>query len=334
MEEIKKRSINPLAVLLGISALLFAAFIVFTFIFFMTRGKDWDEKHNKALFAKNASMIAVIDLKGVIMDSKKVLKNLKAAEENDEVKAVVLKVNSPGGAVAPSQEIYEQVKRFPKPLVISISSLGASGAMYVAAGAKKIYANSGSLVGSIGVIMEFANLKKLYEWAKVERFTIKTGKFKDSGAEFREMRADEKEYFQGLVDDSLVQFKTAVRDGRKMTQAEIDAVADGRVFTGQQAKALKLVDELGTFDDAVTWVAAEAKIKGKPKLVYPSVHKADFLDLIMRGTDEEEDEYESENRSFVDRLAASLASRILPGANVSAVQPLPVGLYWLWDSAR
>jgi protease-4 len=337
MSEIKKRPINPLALVLGLSAVLFGLFVIFSFIYFFAKGGDsWKEADKKKLFnGEQGEYVAVVELKGVIMDSKKLLKNLKDAEEDDEIKAVVLRLNTPGGAVAPSQEIYEAVKKFPKPLVVSMASVAASGGYYIASGAKKIYANAGTLTGSIGVIMEFINMKKLYDWAKVERFTINTGKYKDSGSEYREMRPDEKQYFQSLVSDTLEQFKGAVGEGRKMKPDEVDAIADGRVFTGIQAKKLKLVDEIGTMEDAVEYIAKEAKLKGKPKLVHPKRKSQGIRDLLM-GNDRDEDEsYEEESRSFVSQIMDQVVDRIagrLTGTQ-AAEAPRPAGLYVLWHGA-
>jgi len=330
-QEIKKTSMNPLAIVLGISAVLFGLFLVFSFVYFLAKGSLWKDQE-KPVFNDGGSgeYVALIELKGVIMDSKKVLKQLKAAEEEKDIKAVVLRLNSPGGAVAPSQEIYEAVKAFPKPLVVSMDSLAASGAFYVAVGAKKVYANPGTLTGSIGVIMEFMNLKKLYEWAKVERYTINTGKYKDSGSEYRDMRPDEREYFQKLVLNTLEQFKGAVAAGRHMTPEEVTAIADGRVFSGMQAKELKLVDEIGTLQDAVNDVAKQAHIKGKPKTVHSAKRSTGLRELLMGG--EEEDNFE-EDTTFVDRLVSKITDQIL-GASASERQILPAGLYVLWGAGR
>jgi protease-4 len=333
MNEIQKRNINPLALVLGLSAVLFGFFLIFSFVYyFMKGGDDWKEGDKQKMFADKGNYVAVIELKGVIMDSKKIIRNLKDAEEDKDIKAVVMRLNSPGGSVAPSQEIYEAVKHFKKPLVVSMGSVAASGAFYIAAGAKKVYANAGTLTGSIGVIMEFMNLKKLYDWAKVERYSIKTGKFKDSGAEYREQSAEEKEYFQNLVNDTLTQFKGAVSEGRKMTPEEVTAVADGRVFTGVQAKRLKLIDEIGTLDDAVQYIAKEAKLKGKPKLVYPSKKNKGLQDLLL-GSKDDEGGFEEEEQSLVDRLVAGIADRIT-GVKSTGAQVLPAGIYAIWNGYR
>jgi len=334
MTEIKKRNINPLALILGLSAALFGFFLIFSFIYFFMKGgtDSWKESDSQKMFNEKSEYVAVIELKGVILESKKILRNLKDAQEDKEVKAVVLRLNSPGGAVAPSQEIYEAVKKFPKPLVVSMGSVAASGAFYIAAGAKKVYANAGTLTGSIGVIMEFMNLKKLYDWAKVERYSIKTGKFKDSGADYRELNPEERNYFQSLVLDTLEQFKAAVAQGRNMTPDEVTAVADGRVFTGVQAKKLKLVDEIGTLQDAVDYIAKEAKIKGKIRTVYPTKKSKGLQDLILGGTHDEDEAFEEEH-SFVDQIVSKVADRIA-GIKPRGAEVLPAGLYSIWHGAH
>lgn len=331
--EIKKTSKNPLAIVLGLSAVLFGLFLVISIGYILVQGSAW-KANEEAVFnhSQIGEYIAVIELKGAIMDSKKVLKQLKAAEEENGIKGVVLRLNSPGGAVAPSQEIYESVKAFKKPLVVSMESVAASGAYYIASGAKKVFANAGTLTGSIGVIMEFINLKKLYEWAKVERYSIKTGKFKDSGAEYREMNPEEKAYFQDLVMDTLEQFKAAVAQGRKMTPEEVNAVADGRVFSGEQAKKLKLVDAIGTLEDAIRSVSEEAKIKGKPKIVHPVKRAFGIRDLLLGNADDEESDF-AEGSTFVDRLVSKIADR-LTGVRMSERTILPPGLYWIWNGSR
>jgi protease-4 len=222
-----------------------------------------------------------------------------------------------------------------------MASVAASGAYYIAAGAKKVYANAGTLTGSIGVIMEFMNLRKLYDWAKVERFSIKTGKFKDSGSESREMLPEERAYFQALVGDTLEQFKAAVGEGRKLSAEEVNAIADGRVFTGVQAKKLKMVDEIGTMDDAVDFIAKEAGIKGKPHLVRPVKRNPGLRDLLMGSGSDEDEEFSDEESeysgSILERAVARVVDRAadrLVGEAVMGEKPRPVGIYWLWNGAR
>lgn len=318
-----QRRMNPLALVFLLSGFFFLLFIVISAVIFFSKSTGgWKTDSRTALFSKSG--VAVLEVKGVITDSRRVLKRLKRIEEDDSIRGVVLRLNSPGGSVAPSQEIYEAVKKFPKPIVASMDSVAASGAFYIACGAKKVLANAGTLTGSIGVIMEFANLRRLYEWAKVERYAIKTGKFKDAGSEFRDMTPEERALLQNLVDDVLVQFKTAVRTGRKMTAQEVDAIADGRIVTGAQAVKLKLVDQIGTMQDAVEEVAKLADIKGKPHIVYPAEHKPFLKELFMGGDPEDEDAESQSSIGWIKEIAQG----------VSALRGIrSPGLYWLWNGA-
>jgi protease-4 len=229
--------------------------------------------------------------------------------------------------VAPSQEIYEAVRAYKKPLVVSMGSVAASGAFYIACGAKKVFANPGTITGSIGVIMEFVNLEKLYEWAKVKRFSIKTGKFKDAGAEFREMTAEEKELLQGMVNDVLLQFKEAISKGRKLPMETVSAIADGRIFSGTQAKARKLVDEVGTLQDAINEAAKEAKLPGRPDVVYPSGPRRKLLQMLLDDGDRDED-----GRSEAPLLERWF-SRLF-GAVAKQDISLEPGMYWLWSGTH
>ena len=271
--------------------------------------------------------VGVIELKGVIMDSRKILKQLDKFEEEDDIKSVVLHLNSPGGAVAPSQEIYQAVRKFKKPLVVSMASMAASGAFYVACGAKKVYANPGTITGSIGVIMEFASLEKLYDWAKIRRYAIKTGKFKDAGAEYREMTDEEKALLQTMVDDVLVQFKEAISKGRGLTPEQVTAIADGRIFSGSQAKAIKLVDELGGLPDAIDDAAKQAKLTGKPHVVYAEDSKRKWLDLLLDGQSEEESSEAQVAPIGVKGLVQGLIGHSLQ----ESVTGLTPGIYWIWN---
>jgi protease IV len=320
---------NPIAWILVFSAAFFFLFIVVSgAIFLKTQGIGATATVTPAngLFSKGS--VGIIELNGVILDSKKILKKLDDFSESTQVKAVVLRLNSPGGAVAPSQEIYQAVKAFKKPLVVSMGSVAASGAYYIAMGAKKVYANPGTITGSIGVIMEFMNLEKLYEWAKVQRYAIKTGKFKDIGAEYREMSPEERALMQGMVDDVLSQFKRAVSDGRKLTMDEVTEIADGRVFSGSQAKSAKLVDELGTFQDAINDAGRQAGLKDKPDTVYPEKARPRWMDFIVDDGNKEEDSI-----AHTGGLAGEL-SRFLSGHVEQAVTGLEPGIYWIWSGAR
>jgi protease IV len=210
--------------------------------------------------------ILVLELHGVILNGKQFLENLKDYREDSKIKAIFINVNSPGGAVGPSQEIYAELKKtkeeFKKPIVCFTSGLMASGGYYVSLGCDQIVVAPGALVGSIGVIMSFANLEKLYDWAKVSRYSITSGKFKDSGAEYRSMRSDEKQLFQDMIDEVYQQFKATVKEGRpKMKQDVLDEYTDGRVFTGAKAVQLGFADSVGTEDDALKLTAEMAGLK-------------------------------------------------------------------------
>ncbi len=227
-----------------------------------------EKAEQTTLVSKNS--ILQLDLEGVIMNGKKFMKKLKKYKDEDKIKAIVININSPGGAVGPSQEIYAAIKavkeQTKKPIICSSSGLLASGAYYSAVACDKIVVAPGALVGSIGVIMEFANLEKLYDWAKVSRFSINSGKFKDSGAEYRSMRPDEKVLFQDLINDVYDQFKQAVVEGRKLSPEVVGRYADGRVMTGRQAVQLGFADSLGTLDDAVKVAAKVANLGDDYKL--------------------------------------------------------------------
>ncbi len=242
--------------------------------------------------SKDAVMI--VDLKGVIFESKKFLKQLKKYRKDDSVKAFVIRVESPGGVVGPSQELNAEIQRtreeFKKPVVVYSESLNASGAYYASVAADKIVVSPGVLIGSIGVIMEFANLKDLYKWAKVERYSIKTGEFKDIGSDHRPMTDRERSYLQGLINSVLVQFKDAILKGRKMTPASLNQIADGRIFNGTQAKDLKLVDEVGYQQTAID-IAGELGGLGKnPETFEIPREKPGIWDFIagFQGQDDED----------------------------------------------
>ena len=264
-----KKSSNPLTVVLGLSAIFFIILLIVSGIL-SSRGRGSlkvGTKVTRSLF-NSEGMVGILEINGIIIDSKKVLARLERLEESDQIKSVVLRLNSPGGSVAPSQEIYEAVRAFKKPLVVSMASVAASGAYYIASGAKLVMANPGTMTGSIGVIMEFMSLEKLYGWAKIHRYSVKSGKFKDIGAEYREMTSDEKDLLQAMVGDILGQFRQAIVAGRGLKMEHVVALSDGRIFSGKQAKDLGLIDQLGTFQDAIKEAGKLGGITGKPAVYY------------------------------------------------------------------
>jgi len=228
--------------------------------------------------------VQVVDVEGELVESRTILEQLKRYEDSNSVKAILLNVDSPGGGVAASQEIYTEIKRLrekkDKIVVAYLSSTGASGAYYISCAANKIVANPGTIVGSIGVIAEWVSYADLLQWAKLKNIVFKTGEFKDTGSPTRPITENEKKYFQGLIDDMYVQFVEAVAAGRKLDLQEVRAMADGRVFTGRAAKERKLIDETGNFQDAVDLTAKLAGISGKPRLIRSVRQRVTLLDVL------------------------------------------------------
>lgn len=230
--------------------------------------------------------IGVLEVKGMIIDSQEFIKQLHDFRDNERVKAVVLRIDSPGGVVGPSQEMYEEVKKFAqqKKVVVSMGSLAASGGYYIAAPATMIFANPGTVTGSIGVLMKLSNIQGLLGKIGMNSFVLKSGKFKDSGSPVRPMTREDKEIMQGVIDSMHGQFVNAVAEGRKIPVAEVKKIADGRIFSGEQALKIKLVDRLGNLQDAIAETAKMVGIKGEPKLVYPPEKKRTLLDFLVEST--------------------------------------------------
>jgi protease-4 len=215
--------------------------------------------------------IAVVDIKGVITSSRGIVEEIEKLKENDEVKAIILRINSPGGGVGPSQEIYREVLRAKekKKSIASMESVAASGGYYVACASDLIVANPGTITGSIGVVMEFSNVEDLLKKIGFRSYVIKSGKHKDIGSPLREMTSEEKAILQGVIDSVHNQFVRAVAEGRNMKERKVRQIADGRIFSGEQAKELGLVDRLGSLQDAIEIAAEMIGIKGKPVVIYP-----------------------------------------------------------------
>ena len=235
--------------------------------------------------------IGVVEVKGEIgagvrgsVDADETLRVIKRYMDDGDMKAVVVRIDSPGGAVAPSQEIYDELKKLAekKTVVCSMGNLAASGGFYIAMACPHILAEPGTLTGSIGVISQFPNVKGLVERFHVKMETIKSGKLKDAGNPFREMTPEDRAYWQSLIDQVYLQFLQAVVESRDLPEEEVRKIADGRVLTGQQAQQLGLIDELGNFNDAVDTAKEEAGLSGEPRLVYPPEERSSriFEDLL------------------------------------------------------
>ncbi len=231
--------------------------------------------------------VAVMTVDDIILDSQVYLESLSKIKKDDSIKALVLRINSPGGAVGPSQEIYSEAKALREkiPVIASLGSVAASGGYYIACGAQKIIANPGTITGSIGVIAQFVSYEQLLDWAKVDVEVVKSGKFKDAGSPFREMTEAEKEYMQKIIDNVHSQFKQAVSDSREISDDDIDKISDGRIFTGQQALELKLVDELGTISDAISLAGTMGGIKEQPNVVYYPKKRKSIIEFIFSKID-------------------------------------------------
>jgi len=229
--------------------------------------------------------IGVVDLQGVIVDPNETVEQLRKFADDDSIKAIIIHVNSPGGGVAASEEIYRQVKRIrdehKKYIVSAIETVGASGAYYVSSATNKIYADNGSVVGSIGVIAEWVNYGDLMRWAKLKPEVLKVGQFKDTGDPTRELTPAERQYMQGLIDNMYGQFVSAVAEGRHAKVDDIKPIADGRVWTGQQALNMHLIDQIADFRTAVLETAKSVKISGEPVLVHTERERKSLLDLLF-----------------------------------------------------
>ena len=265
--------------LFGGGAFLLFVIAVFALVYLSFGG------HDEQSFSGFGDKIAVVDLDGVILSPKQIVPQLKKFAADDSIKAIIIHINSPGGGVAASEEIYREVKRIrdekKKRIVASIETLGASGAYYVASATNKIYADKGSIVGSIGVIAQWVNYGELLRWAKLKDITMKAGEFKDTGNPAREMTPAEREYLQSVIDNMHTQFIQAVAEGRHTKEQDIRSIANGKIWTGEQAFSMKLVDQIADFETAVQDTAKAVGISGEPTLVRPPKEKRSALDLIF-----------------------------------------------------
>ena len=227
--------------------------------------------------------VGIVSIEGAIFSSKKAVKELDEFAERKDIKAIVLRINSPGGSVAPTQEIYEKVKtlRGIKPVIASVGAVAASGGYYTALECEKIVANRGSVIGSIGVILEYPVAVDLLKKIGLRFETVKSGEVKDMGNPTREVTKRDREVFQSVINDLHRQFLNAVVEGRSLDKSIVEPLADGSVFTGEQALHLGLIDILGTFENAIEIAANFADISGKPKVIYPKKERSGLLDYLL-----------------------------------------------------
>lgn len=230
--------------------------------------------------------IGVIEIFGVIADSRQVIEQLHDFRDNENIKAIVLRVDSPGGGVGPSQEIHDEVKAVDaqKPVVVSMGSVAASGGYYIAAPAREIVANPGTITGSIGVVMEFTNFQELLDKIGLSSVVVKSGEYKDIGSPAREMTSKEREILQNLIDDVHSQFVQSVAKGRNLNEEDVRQLADGRIFSGRRAMEMGLVDRMGNLGVAIKLAAELSGVDGEPNVVYPPVKGPRFIDFFIEQT--------------------------------------------------
>ena len=264
-------------VLLGVFTIV-ALLVFFSFLFFLI-GRLLGRPSQFTFGDK----IAVVEIQGVITQSSAAIEEIHQYLEDGGVKAIVLRIDSPGGGVGPSQEIHREVLKAKqqKKVVVSMGSVAASGGYYIACASDLIVANPGTITGSIGVVMEFTNLEELLKKIGVKGVVIKSGEYKDIGSPFREMTVDERKIMQNVIDNVNQQFIQAVAEGRKLDRNKVAGIADGRIFTGEQAQRLGLIDRIGNLQDAIDITARMVGIEGKPTILYPR-QKFSLWDLLMQ----------------------------------------------------
>jgi protease IV len=271
---------------LGILAVLAIVALAFTII--LVAIMNAPSGNVETVVQGSGDRIAIVELKGVIQSSEEFVRQVKKYREDSSIKAILIRVDSPGGAVVPSQEMYEEVRKTRdggKPVVVSMGSLAASGGYYVSCGASILVANRATLTGSIGVISEFLQLSEAMNKLGVDVRTIKSGKLKDAGSPTRKMNDEDQKYFQDLSNDIHRQFVSVVERERDLDHDRALELSDGRVFSGEQAYAEGLVDTIGTYQDAIRITADAAGIKGEPSLIRER-KRTGWLNLFMSDVDE------------------------------------------------
>jgi len=267
-------------IFLSISASAVAIIVISLLVVRGTGGSGYDD------LKAGGEKVGIIEIKGVIADSKEVIHHLKRFREDKSIRAIVLRIDSPGGGVGPSQEIFREVRKTVKvkKVVASMGAVAASGGYYIAAGTDGIVANPGTITGSIGVIMGFTNFQQLFRKIGLVPVVVKSVEYKDMGSPVRDMTDDERKILQDLSINIHRQFVKAISEGRKMELSKVESIADGRIFSGEQAKEMLLVDRLGNLEDAVEWAGQLAGIKGEISSVYAPEKKTTLLKYLIEST--------------------------------------------------
>ena len=257
--------------LLLLIGLVFLLLMVISGALFGQRSLSWGEH------------VGIVPIEGIIRDSREITRQIHDFGKEDGIRALVIRIDSPGGGVAPAQEIYEAVRAVgrKKKVVASMGSLAASGGYLIACAADRIVANPGTVTGSISAIMHFANAEELLNKIGLKSSVIKSGRFKDIGSPTRPMTEEEKALIQSMVDDTYDQFLEVVAKGRRLPKEDVRKIADGRLYTGRQALKLGLVDELGDLNHAVRLAGAMSGMSGEPDIIYPSRKKATFWEFLI-----------------------------------------------------
>jgi protease-4 len=265
-------------ILIGLGVIAALLIFFFTMLFFI--GRYSGGRSSRFAFGDK---IAIVEIRGVISQSSGIIEELQLYLEDEGVKAIILRIDSPGGGVGPAQEIYREIIKIKskKKVVTSMGSVAASGGYYIACASDRIVANPGTITGSIGVIMQFSNFEELLKKIGIKGVVLKSGEHKDIGSPLREMTPEEKRIMQEVLDNVHQQFIKAVAEGRKLDRSKVVQIADGRILTGEQAKNLGLVDEMGNLQDTIDLTAKMVGIVGKPNVIYPK-RRLSIWELLMR----------------------------------------------------
>ena len=268
--------------ILAFSSLVAATIIGISLLFLLgTKNSDFADLHKIG-----GEKVGIVKITGIIADAQNIIHELKRFREDDSIKAIVLRIDSPGGGVGPSQEIFREVRKTinEKKVVASMGAVAASGGYYIAAGADGIVANPGTITGSIGVIMGYTNFQELLHKIGLVPVVVKSGKYKDIGSPVRKMTEEERKLLQDFSNQIHRQFIMAIAEGRKMDQSKVESLADGRIFSGEEAKLLGLVDRLGNLEDAIEWAGRMGGIKGKISAVYAREKKFSLLRYLAESS--------------------------------------------------